>query len=150
MHNQRQIFGNFPPFSGLGTGGSPFFGGGSFFPPFGPGPGGSPSAPPPFGPGPGGPPPTSPGAPGSAQPPTTPPPDISALQASGPTAFAVDPGGLRGCLFRFTFIRLNNGDSFWFYPTFIGRTSVAGFRWSFFRWVYFGIDTRRISSFQCV
>ncbi|WP_232718637.1 hypothetical protein [Bacillus sp. FJAT-45037] len=84
------------------------------------------------------------------QAPTGPPPQTIPMTASGPQAFAVDPGAIQRCLFRFTFIRLNNGDSFWFYPTFVGRNSVAGYRWWYFRWVNFGIDLRRISSFQCV
>lgn len=80
-------------------------------------------------------------------PPATPP---AASFAAGPSVMAVDPGSLRGCLFRFTWIRLTSGQSFWLYPTYIGRRSVAGWRWTGFRWVYFGIDTRRIQWFQCV
>ena len=124
-----------------------------FFPPPGgpggmqPGPGGmfGPPGPPP---GPGG----SMGGPSQppGPPPATPPPQSAAFSAGGPQTFAVDPGAFRRCMFRYTWVRLTNGDSFWFYPTFIGRTSVAGYRWFYFRWVYFGIDTRRISSFQCV
>lgn len=63
--------------------------------------------------------------------------------------FAVDQGAIQGCLFRFTYIWLNNNQSFWFYPTFVGRRSVSGFRWQRNRWVYFGIDLRQIQSFQC-
>jgi hypothetical protein len=45
---------------------------------------------------------------------------------------------------------LNNGNSFWFYPIFVGRNSVAGYRWRRrYGWVYFGIDLNRIRSFQC-
>lgn len=63
--------------------------------------------------------------------------------------FAVDQGAIQGCLFRFTYIWLNNNQSFWFYPTFVGRRSISGFRWQRNRWVYFGIDLRQIQSFQC-
>lgn len=80
-------------------------------------------------------------------PPTTPPPNFEPTQPNIQT-FAVDPGAIRGCLFRFTYIWLNR-DSFWFYPVFIGRQSVAGYRWRRNRWVYFGIDLDRIQSFQC-
>ncbi|KMK77036.1 hypothetical protein [Alkalihalobacillus pseudalcaliphilus] len=126
---------------------------GGFFPPnfpLGPGSGGPPFNPPagpPFGQGPFNPPF---GGGNQAQPPSTPPPDMSVLQSAGVTPFAVDPGAISGCMYRFTFIHLNNGQSFWFYPIFVGRTSVAGFRWNGFRWTYFGIDTNRIASFQCV
>lgn len=83
----------------------------------------------------------------SAGPPSTPPPSFTPAEKQFQT-FAVDPGAIRGCLFRFTYIWLNR-DQFWFFPTFIGRNSVAGFRWRRNRWVYFGIDLNRIQSFQC-
>ncbi|WP_068774265.1 transporter [Paenibacillus sp. FJAT-26967] len=123
---------------------------GPFAPPPGP-PGFGPGGPggPGFGPGPGG----FPGFPGQGpqgpqgqQPPTSPPPQFEPQQVS---TFAVDPGSIRGCLFRNTFVWLNDGSSFWFYPTFVGRTSVSGFRWIGWTWVFFGIDLRRISSFTC-
>ncbi|WP_425453870.1 hypothetical protein [Oceanobacillus arenosus] len=79
--------------------------------------------------------------------PTTPPPNFTPQQSQFQT-FAVDPGAIRGCLFRFTYIWLRR-DAFWFYPTFVGRTSIAGFRWNGFRWVFFGIDLNQIQSFQC-
>lgn len=80
--------------------------------------------------------------------PTSPPPSFVPQQQSLST-FAVDPGAIRGCLFRNTFIWLRNGSSFWFYPTFVGRQSVAGFRWTGRMWTFYGTDLNRISSFQC-
>ncbi|WP_179860871.1 transporter [Bhargavaea cecembensis] len=64
---------------------------------------------------------------------------------------AVDPGALRGCLYRVTDVRLEGGRRFWFYPTYIGRESAAGYRWRARRgrWEYFGIDLDRIRSFSC-
>ncbi|WP_082234744.1 hypothetical protein [Halobacillus massiliensis] len=129
------------------------------YPGFGPGgPGGVPGGPPPGGGFPGGPggfPGGSGGVPGGQISPgqLPPPPSSPPAEAVGsPQLYAVDPGSLWGCLYRYTWIRLNNGNRFWFYPTFIGRTSVAGFRWrpNQQRWVYFGIDTNRIASFQCM
>lgn len=79
--------------------------------------------------------------------PTTPPPSVIPQESVG--AFAVDPGAIRRCLFRFTYVWLNNGRSFWLYPTFVGRNSVAGFRWRRNRWEYYGTDLRRIRSFRC-
>lgn len=93
----------------------------------------------PGGPGPSGPP--------QSGPPTSPPPSFTPEKAAFQT-YAIDPGAIRGCLFRFTYVWLKY-DSFWFYPTFVGRQSVAGFRWRRNRWVYFGIDLDRIESFQC-
>ena len=131
-------------FPGPGTGGGfPGFPGGPGVPgaPGGPGapgsgPGGFPGTPGPPG-----------GAPGGVQAPTAPPPQfIPQMQAS---TFAIDPGGIRHCLFRNTYIWLNNGEQFWFFPVFVGRNSVAGFRWFGFFWGYFGIDLNRVGSFTC-
>ena len=83
----------------------------------------------------------------SAGPPNSPPPSFTPTEKQFQT-FAVDPGAIRGCLFRFTYVWLDR-DQFWFFPTFVGRNSVAGFRWRRNRWVYFGIDLNRIQSFQC-
>lgn len=83
----------------------------------------------------------------SASAPQTPPPSFTPTQQQIQTK-AIDPGAISSCLFRFTYVWLDR-DAFWFYPTFVGRNSVAGFRWSRFRWVYFGIDLNRIQSFQC-
>ncbi len=87
------------------------------------------------------------GAPGGAQAPTAPPPQfVPQMQA---TTFAVDPGGIRGCLFRNTYIWMNNGEQFWFFPVFVGRNSVAGFRWVGIFWGYYGTDLNQIRSFTC-
>ncbi|MBY0123379.1 transporter [Bacillus sp. S/N-304-OC-R1] len=82
-------------------------------------------------------------------PPSTPPPAFTP-QMQQVTPFAVDPGAIRRCLNRFTYIWLNTGRSFWFYPVFVGRTSIGGWRWRRNRWVYFGTELNSIRSFQCV
>ncbi|MFB4474100.1 hypothetical protein ACDI16_14365 [Oceanobacillus caeni] len=135
----NQMFPNQGGFPGTGPG---FPGGG--FPGTGPGfpGGGSPGGPGQF--------PGQPGTPGQggqAGPPTAPPPNFTPQQ-SQTQVFAVDPGGIRGCLFRLTYVWLRR-DAFWYYPTFVGRRSIAGFRWNGWRWVYFGIDLDHIQSFQC-
>ncbi|WP_338787788.1 hypothetical protein [Metabacillus sp. FJAT-53654] len=83
----------------------------------------------------------------TAGPPTSPPPSF--LPQQQVEAYAVDPGGIAGCLFRYTYVWMRGFEQFWFYPTFVGRNSVAGYRWTGFRWVYFGIDLRQIQSFTC-
>ena len=118
--------------------GQPFPGGGPGQPP-----GFSPSQPPGFPPTGGGPQQQGGG------PPSSPPPSFTPQMQQGVSAFAVDPGAIRGCLFRYTYVWLNTGRGFWFYPTFVGRTSVAGWRWRNFRWVYYGTDLNRIRNFQC-
>lgn len=91
------------------------------------------------------------GFPGGGQdgPPSGPPPFATPQEAYGATPFAVDPGAIRRCRYRYTYIWLNNGRSFWFFPTYIGRTSIAGWRYRRNGWTYYGTDLRRIRSFRC-
>lgn len=163
-YNQQQSQRNISiplPIGGGATINFPSIGGGASptqpsFPPIGGGaiPGGQfPPPPPPFPPG--GPSDHHGGGGGQHQgpdqgPPTTPPPAYTPqLQQSGVQTFAVDSGSMRPCLHRFTYIWLNSGRGFWFYPTFVGRQSIAGYRWRGNRWMYYGTDTNRIRSFQC-
>ncbi|KAA0565066.1 transporter [Bacillus sp. CH30_1T] len=148
MYDHRQLFPGFPG-GGSGFPGFPGEGqgsGGGFpgIPGFPGGGQGAPSSPPPTG-----------GQGGQNQPPPGPPPNFqpqkTVMQGTqgGPSVFAVDPGAIRRCLFRYTYIWLRR-DAFWFYPVFVGRRSIAGWRWIGFTWVYFGIDLDKIESFTCV
>ncbi|MEE6131533.1 transporter [Priestia aryabhattai] len=124
--------------------------GGQGFPPRPPGQGGSFLPPPPPPPGQGG----APGFPpssGQSGPPTGPPPAFTPQLASsgGPSLYAVDPGSIAGCLYKYTYIWAKGGRSYWFYPTYVGRKSVAGYRWTGFNWIYAGIDLDRVNEFQC-
>lgn len=85
-------------------------------------------------------PPTSPG-----RPPTGPPPSFRPELAP----YRIDPGAIRQCLYRYTYIWLDDGRQFWFYPVFLGRRSIAGYRWFGFFWIYFGTDLDNIQSFIC-
>jgi hypothetical protein len=88
---------------------------------------------------------------GQNQPPGPPPniqPTLSTTQG-GPSTKAVDPGSIRGCLYRYTYMWLRGRQRFWFYPTYVGRRSVSGWRWYGYRWVYYGVDLDRVESFQC-
>lgn len=67
----------------------------------------------------------------------------------GPSPQYVSPGSIRPCLYKFTYIWQRNGRSYWAFPTRIDRRSLSGWRWLGRRWVYFGIDLRRIDSFIC-
>jgi len=69
-------------------------------------------------------------------------------QAS-PGLRAVDPAAIASCLYSFTYLWLSNRHQFWFFPTFVGRRSVAGYRWIRNSWVYMGFDLRMIDSFFC-
>ena len=85
---------------------------------------------------------------GGQPPPSSPPPQLVPPKPLT-SAFAVDPGAISGCLFRNTDIWPRGGVGFWFFPTFVGRTSVAGFRWNGFFWMFSGYDLQRIESFTC-
>ncbi|WP_242966469.1 hypothetical protein [Clostridium sp. BSD9I1] len=97
--------------------------------------------------------PGRPGGPGQGnRPPSGPPPSVAPqqqLSAGGPQLYAVDPGSIRGCRFRFVYIWPRRGRGFWMWLTFVGRRSIAGWRWNGFTWFYFGMDLRRIESFRC-
>src|SRR5699024_9600843 len=85
----------------------------------------------------------------SSPPPSFTPQQLQTQQAQGDFGvFAVDPGAIQRCLFQFTYIWLR-WDSFWFFPIFVGRQSIAGFRWQRNRWVYYGVDLDNVQSFQC-
>lgn len=129
-----------------------------FGPPFGP-PQGQPQGP---GQGPGQGPPTSPppnftpelprmeGQPSGGGQPFSGPSDFSAQRGIGGGAFIFGrPRNFRGCLNRFTYIWLINGNNFWFYPIFVGRNAIEGFRWRRNRWEYDRININRILFFRC-
>ena len=71
------------------------------------------------------------------------------IPQTAPGLRAVDPGAISRCLYSFTYLWLNNRQQFWFFPTFVGRRSVAGYRWMHNNWVFMGFDLRTISSFFC-
>lgn len=150
----RQQLPFFGPFQGTQFLPQFFPGQGSGFPGQGPGfPGQGPGFP---GQGPGFP-GQGPGFPGQGPgigggPPSGPPPSFTpSLAAAQQTAgvLAVDPGAIRPCRFRFVYLWLDNRQQFWAWLIFVGRQSVAGWRWTGFNWVYFGLDLNRISSFVC-
>ncbi|MDP4181102.1 MAG: hypothetical protein Q8942_08430 [Bacillota bacterium] len=89
----------------------------------------------------------------SSGPPSGPPPSFLPQQAQAqthaPGVFAIDPGAIRPCIFRYVYLWLNTGEQFWAWLVFVGRRSASGWRWTGFRWIYFGIDLRNIESFVC-
>lgn len=99
-----------------------------------------------------GPPPTWPpmDSPGPSGPPTSPPPNITPSKSENKAGVkAVDPGAIRFCRYKFTYIWPSRGRPFWAWIVYIGRQSISGWRWNGWRWVYFGMDLRQIDSFTC-
>jgi len=62
---------------------------------------------------------------------------------------AVSQNSIRFCLYKYTYIWEVNGRSYWAFLLNIDRVSASGFRWLGRRWVYFGVDLRKIDSFVC-
>ncbi len=58
-------------------------------------------------------------------------------------------GRINRCLNRETLITLTNGFSFWFYPTYVSRNSVFGFRWGRNGWNQDSISLNSIVSVNC-
>lgn len=63
--------------------------------------------------------------------------------------YAIDPRSIRNCRYKYTYIWLEDGSSFWAWLVYVGRRSVSGYRWIGYRWIYFGTDLDNISSFVC-
>ncbi|WP_300381885.1 hypothetical protein [Clostridium sp.] len=78
-------------------------------------------------------------------------PEVQSLQSSGSSGKtkAVSPNSIRFCLFKFTYIWETNGNNYWAFIFDVDRKTVTGLRWFRGRWVYFGVDIRRIDSFVC-
>lgn len=142
---QQQFF---PAPPGQGPGGFP--GGPGGFPGPGPGfPGGGPGGFP--GGGPGGFPGSPGGGPGgNTQMPAGPPPSFTPqMQQLSASQSQQGSSGIRRCIFRNTFIWQRNGNTFWFFPTFVTQNIILGFRWSRFGWVYSSVNRNSILTFQC-
>lgn len=69
--------------------------------------------------------------------------------SQGPTLKAVDPGAIFPCLYRYVYIWPRFGPGYWMYVTYVGRYSVAGWRYYRRRWIYYSTDLRNIRSFYC-
>lgn len=59
------------------------------------------------------------------------------------------PVGLQNCLYRMTYMRLRNGDDFWFYLTTVGESTAYGYRFFGGRWNNYTIALGDIASFDC-
>lgn len=84
--------------------------------------------------------------------PTSPPPSFTPQKAAPnqSTTRMVNPGSMRNCIGRFTYVWLSNGQEFWFFPIQLWPNSVSGFRWDRrFGWAYTGISLNRIDMFTC-
>ncbi len=90
-----------------------------------------------------------PGVGGQFGAPSSPPPNFTPQKAAGVQPFAVSQASIRPCRFQFVYIWPTTGRPFWAWLINVDRRSIAGFRWNGRRWVYFGMDLRRIAMFEC-
>lgn len=65
------------------------------------------------------------------------------------TAGPIEPGTLSSCAFKYTYLWLKNGESFWVYITSAGKKSVSGWRYIKGRWKQFGTRLAQIKNFTC-
>lgn len=85
--------------------------------------------------------------------PSSPPPNYipnktDAKMSSSQTK-AIDSISIRPCINTFVYIWPRNGRGFWAYVVFVGRRSLAGYRWNGRRWFYFAIGLSNIEAFFC-
>jgi hypothetical protein len=79
------------------------------------------------------------------------PPTMVPNKTEGVSLKSVSPGSIRPCTYRYVYIWLESGNSFWAWLTRVDRRTASGFRWDHRsrRWNYFGVDLRNIDSFEC-
>ncbi|MDR2168211.1 MAG: hypothetical protein LBE35_10260 [Clostridiales bacterium] len=75
------------------------------------------------------------------------PPDY--MPDAGLALHNADPAAIRRCLYNNSYFWLNNSQQFWFFPTFIGQNSIAGFRRLNNNWVYMGFGLNMVDYFYC-
>ncbi|WP_297518919.1 hypothetical protein [uncultured Clostridium sp.] len=56
---------------------------------------------------------------------------------------------LKYCTYRYTYLWLRNGRSFWCYPTYVSHNTLSGWKWKNYKWKFFSIPIKRISNFYC-
>ncbi|WP_312117086.1 transporter [Brevibacillus reuszeri] len=102
---------------------------------------------------PGGYPPQHGGSSGGFPPPPPGPPPGRTPSSPGAQGYGgtrrIDRGAIYPCLYRYTYIWLKNGHSFWFYPVYVSHNSISGYRWRHNRWEYYGLELDRIAYFTC-
>jgi glucan-binding YG repeat protein len=83
--------------------------------------------------------------------PKNPPPSYTPKlsDVAEPNLTTVESGAITPCIFRFTYIWLKSGISFWSYLAFIGKTSISGWQYKAGQWVYFSVDLKNIKNFIC-
>jgi hypothetical protein len=74
-------------------------------------------------------------------PPDSPPPAI--IPPKPATSYIID------CLYSFTYVWLEFGRPFWFYPTRVEFGEVSGYIWNGSFWTFYGFDPAFIDAVAC-
>ena len=84
-------------------------------------------------------------------PPKNPPPNYTPKlsDVAAPNLTDIKFGVIVPCLFRFTYLWLKSGGSFWLYIVYVGRNSISGWRYKGGQWVYFSLYLKEIKNFIC-
>jgi|GEM_PF-2049755 len=78
------------------------------------------------------------------------PPERTPSETVLPGENAVNARSASGCVGRHTYIWLKSGGGFWLYPTYSGKRSLSGYRWTPKGWVFSGVILDWIDFFQCL
>ena len=78
------------------------------------------------------------------------PPERRPAETVLPGENAVNARSASGCVGRHTYIWLKSGGGFWLYPTYSGKRSLSGYRWTPKGWVFSGVILDWIDFFQSV
>ncbi|MCL2168764.1 MAG: hypothetical protein FWB74_01905 [Defluviitaleaceae bacterium] len=68
-----------------------------------------------------------------------------------PKAHLARPGhdAIQSCLYKNTYLWLNNHQQFWFFPTFIGKSSICGYKRINDDWQFMGFGIEMIEKLYC-
>lgn len=53
------------------------------------------------------------------------------------------------CVYKYTYLWLKNGESFWSYIVYVGKRAVSGWRYKRGRWIHFSSHLKQIKNFTC-
>ncbi len=62
----------------------------------------------------------------------------------------ITPGPIGSCTSRMTYLWMIDGSSFWTMITGISISTVSGYRWNGYNWIFFETNVNNIETFVCV
>ena len=85
------------------------------------------------------------------EPPKNPPPSYTPKLSDlpEPNLTKVESGAISPCIYKYTYLWLKNGESYWSYIVRIGNISLSGWRYIGGRWISFSLDLKDLKNFVC-